>query len=168
MARYGRTFKNRAVARLLLPQSASIGEISLRVAVAAPTLKRWRSFETGERVQIHPPLATRPWQHVLEPLSGYLILAIALIERQPLNANTFNSDPSAEDVWTVRRLHQVESFAMRTHARIAYSDGGRYSISNGSHHDCGMGERLQSGVDSGQLSLAQNRYYQSFLDQKND
>ena len=129
MARYGRGFRNRAVARLLLPESASIGEVSLQVAVAAATLKLWRRPETGERIQIHHPLATRPWQHVLETSSGYLILATAVIERQPLNANAFNSDPSAEDVWTVRRLHEAKSLALGTHARIAYSDGGRYSIS---------------------------------------
>ena len=43
MARYGQAFKDRAVARLLPPESASIGEVSLQVGVAAATLERWRS-----------------------------------------------------------------------------------------------------------------------------
>ena len=36
----------------------------------------------GEKVKIRNPLATRPWQHVLEPLSGYLILAEKLYKNQ--------------------------------------------------------------------------------------
>ncbi len=43
MARYGQAFKDRAVARLLPPESVSIGENSLQVGVAAATLERWRS-----------------------------------------------------------------------------------------------------------------------------
>ena len=43
MARYGQGFKDRAVARLLPPESASIQEVSLQVGVAAATLERWRS-----------------------------------------------------------------------------------------------------------------------------
>ena len=43
MARYGQAFRDRAVARLLPPESASIGEVSLQVGVAAATLERWRS-----------------------------------------------------------------------------------------------------------------------------
>ena len=37
-----------------------------------------RSWSKGEIVNIRNPKATRPWQHVLEPLSGYLLLAIKL------------------------------------------------------------------------------------------
>jgi transposase len=43
VARYGQGFKDRAVARLLPPESASIQEVSLQVGVAAATLERWRS-----------------------------------------------------------------------------------------------------------------------------
>ena len=37
-----------------------------------------KAFEAGRPLIIRNPLATRPWQHVLEPLSGYLVLAKAL------------------------------------------------------------------------------------------
>ena len=43
MARYGQGFKDRAVARLLPPASASIQAVSLQVGVAAATFERWRS-----------------------------------------------------------------------------------------------------------------------------
>ena len=56
-----------------------------------------RAFENSEPVIIRNPLSTRPWQHVLEPLSGYLILAQELF----LNGNEFaggwNFGPKYED-----------------------------------------------------------------------
>lgn len=48
-----------------------------------------RAFELGETAIIRNPKATRPWQHVLEPLRGYLMLA----ERQ------FNGDADMSDAW---------------------------------------------------------------------
>ena len=56
-----------------------------------------RAFEKSEPVVIRNPLSTRPWQHVLEPLSGYLVLAQELF----LNGNEFaegwNFGPKDED-----------------------------------------------------------------------
>ena len=42
MARYGEAFRNRAVARLLPPESAEVGEVSREIGVSVPTLERWR------------------------------------------------------------------------------------------------------------------------------
>ncbi|MBU6362515.1 MAG: CDP-glucose 4,6-dehydratase, partial [Chloroflexi bacterium] len=42
-----------------------------------------RAFEAQQALVIRNPLATRPWQHVLEPLAGYLVLAQALYEQGP-------------------------------------------------------------------------------------
>ena len=42
MARYGEAFKNRAVARLLPPESANVGEVSREIGVLVQTLERWR------------------------------------------------------------------------------------------------------------------------------
>ena len=39
-----------------------------------------RSSNTGEKLTVRNPFATRPWQHVLEPLSGYVLLAQKLYE----------------------------------------------------------------------------------------
>jgi CDP-glucose 4,6-dehydratase len=56
-----------------------------------------RAFEKNMPVIIRNPKATRPWQHVLEPLSGYLILAQALYQ-QPLNyAEGWNFSSIDED-----------------------------------------------------------------------
>jgi CDP-glucose 4,6-dehydratase len=67
-----------------------------------------RAFERGEPVAIRNPRATRPWQHVLEPLSGYLMLAERLCTQGPAWAEGWNFGPSDEDVrpvgWVVDRL----------------------------------------------------------------
>ena len=55
-----------------------------------------RAWQKGERVQIRSPAATRPWQHVLEPLSGYLALARAMREDPTLTGESFNFGPRAE------------------------------------------------------------------------
>ena len=47
---------------------------------------------------------TRPWQHVLEPLSGYLALGAALHERPELSGEAFNFGPRAEQNRTVLEL----------------------------------------------------------------
>ena len=47
-------------------------------------------------MQIRSPAATRPWQHVLEPLSGYLTLAQAMREDGTLSGESFNFGPRAE------------------------------------------------------------------------
>jgi len=57
-----------------------------------------RSFEKNEPVVIRNPKATRPWQHVLEPLSGYLILAQKLYEDQKEYAVGWNFGPNEQDV----------------------------------------------------------------------
>jgi len=57
-----------------------------------------RSFEKSESVVIRNPKATRPWQHVLEPLSGYLILAQKLYKNQEDYAEGWNFGPNEKDV----------------------------------------------------------------------
>ena len=57
-----------------------------------------RSFEKSETVVIRNPGATRPWQHVLEPLSGYLILAEKLYKNQKEYAEGWNFGPNENDV----------------------------------------------------------------------
>jgi CDP-glucose 4,6-dehydratase len=57
-----------------------------------------KSFEKNEPVVIRNPKATRPWQHVLEPLSGYLILAQKLYKNQEEYAEGWNFGPNEQDV----------------------------------------------------------------------
>jgi CDP-glucose 4,6-dehydratase len=62
------------------------------------------AWSEGERVEIRSPQATRPWQHVLEPLSGYLNLGKDLYGNKKLNGEGFNFGPRAEQNRTVKEL----------------------------------------------------------------
>ncbi len=63
-----------------------------------------RAWASGEVVSLRNPLATRPWQHVLEPLSGYLSLAMALKEKPKLHGEAFNFGPPVQQDHTVGEL----------------------------------------------------------------
>jgi len=60
-----------------------------------------RAFEKNEPVVIRSPNAIRPWQHVLEPLAGYLTLAHALFENPNNYAEGWNFGPNEGDARTV-------------------------------------------------------------------
>ena len=67
-----------------------------------------RAALKGEKVRIRNPRAIRPWQHVLEPLSGYLRLAEQLYTHGPRYAQAWNFGPDAGDAkdveWIVKRM----------------------------------------------------------------
>jgi len=67
-----------------------------------------RALLSGEAIQVRNPHATRPWQHVLEPLSGYLQLGARLMAEDRVLAGNFaeawNFGPSASGVWPVGQL----------------------------------------------------------------
>jgi CDP-glucose 4,6-dehydratase len=65
-----------------------------------------REWTNGKPVQIRSPNSTRPWQHVLEPLSGYLSLASSLYENGKSNGESFNFGPKSEQNRTVLELIQ--------------------------------------------------------------
>ena len=56
-----------------------------------------RAFDKSEQVLVRNPLSTRPWQHVLEPLSGYLVLAQELYLNGDEFAEGWNFGPKDED-----------------------------------------------------------------------
>jgi CDP-glucose 4,6-dehydratase len=62
-----------------------------------------RALAKGETIGVRNPAATRPWQHVLEPLGGYLLLAERL-SADPSLAETFNFGPQLEANRSVREL----------------------------------------------------------------
>ena len=55
-------------------------------------------------VKIRNPHATRPWQHVLEPLSGYLLLGSELSQNLLLNGEAYNFGPNADQSYSVSQL----------------------------------------------------------------
>jgi len=64
-----------------------------------------RAFSAGQPLVVRNPAAVRPWQHVLEPLSGYLRLAEALLDGTRLPDNpAFNFGPYSEDAVPVSAI----------------------------------------------------------------
>lgn len=60
-----------------------------------------KAWADGASVEIRNPASTRPWQHVLEPLSGYLRAAEMLHQNYAINGEPFNFGPPADDAHTV-------------------------------------------------------------------
>lgn len=89
-----------------------------------------RGFEHGEVVPIRRPLAVRPWQHVLEPVRGYLMLAELLHTRGAPYAEAWNFGPNDEDArpvsWIVERMAGL------------WGDDARWATDTGEHpHEAG-------------------------------
>ncbi len=84
-----------------------------------------RAFECDEPVVIRNPRSTRPWQHVLEPLSGYLTLAQCLWRHGAGFAEGWNLGPRDEDArpvqWIVERLGEL------------WGAGARWRLDGGDH-----------------------------------
>ncbi|UOA09517.1 CDP-glucose 4,6-dehydratase [Methylobacter sp. S3L5C] len=84
-----------------------------------------RAITQGKPVNIRNPHATRPWQHVLEPLSGYLILAQKLYEEGSSYAEGWNFGPNDEDAkpvqWIVDNLTKT------------WGDGASWVLQEGDH-----------------------------------
>jgi CDP-glucose 4,6-dehydratase len=60
-----------------------------------------RAMANGEKIKIRSPFAIRPWQHVLEPLTGYLSLAEKLFTKGPNFAQAWNFGPDDNDAQNV-------------------------------------------------------------------
>jgi len=63
-----------------------------------------KAWSKRKPIRIRSPHATRPWQFVLEPLGGYLTLALNLYESSDLNGEAFNFGPSDLNQYTVSAL----------------------------------------------------------------
>lgn len=63
-----------------------------------------KAWNDGIPVELRAPNATRPWQHVLEPLSGYLNLGKDLNDNINLNGEAFNFGPNTKIDYTVEEL----------------------------------------------------------------
>lgn len=79
-----------------------------------------RALNTGKPIRLRNPHSTRPWQHVLEPLSGYLLTAARLLTEPKRFAGPWNFGPDAPSIRTVGDLVQMVADAW---------GGGRVEIS---------------------------------------
>lgn len=63
-----------------------------------------RAWSEAQEVELRNPNATRPWQHVLEPLCGYLTLAAAMSKNPKFHGESFNFGPSIQNNHSVQDL----------------------------------------------------------------
>lgn len=84
-----------------------------------------RALLKGEIILVRNPRAVRPWQHVLEPLAAYLLLAKKLYESGPRFAGAWNFGPRPEDAKPVKWVVK--------HLCAAWGQGASFKIDRGAH-----------------------------------
>ena len=145
-----------------------------------------RGFLSGQPVAIRNPHAIRPWQHVLEPLHGYILLAEKLLTHNPRFATAYNFGPSDTDARPVSWIaEQMAAFWgngaswVLDSAPTPHEAGYLKLDSSRAHADLGWTPHLQlqqtleflvywyrawqSGSDMHALTLSQIEQYRSLL-----
>lgn len=142
-----------------------------------------RAADAGETLKIRSPDAIRPWQHVLEPLCGYLMLAECLYMESEKAAEPWNFGPADEDArpvrWIVERLaaqrgdviwecdktsqvHEASYLKLdssKARARLGWNP--RWQLETSLIKTLEWHEAWQCGKDMRALTLAQIADYQS-------
>ncbi len=100
---YHSFFKNSSNIKLAIGRAGNVigGGDWAKDRIVVDCMEAW---SIGKVVEIRSPDATRPWQHVLEPLSGYLTLGQNLYNNNSLDGEAFNFGPRAEQNHTVKEL----------------------------------------------------------------
>jgi CDP-glucose 4,6-dehydratase len=150
-----------------------------------------RSFLAGQPCLIRNPSATRPWQFVLEPLRGYLLLAERLSEDPNHFASAWNFGPSDEDEkpvswiadelvrlwgkqasWVRDKAHYPhETYLLKLDASKAHSDLAWYPalpLSSSLHWIVTWYRAFEGGEDLGKLCEAQIEEYEALVRQRTD
>lgn len=125
-----------------------------------------RAFADSRPVSVRYPQAIRPWQHVLEPVSGYMRLAERLLTEGPTYGEGWNFGPNDSDAWTVEQI--------LTHMMHAWGQGASWTRDPGEHPheahylklDCSKAQALLGWGPSLPISEALDwtvEWYQAFL-----
>jgi CDP-glucose 4,6-dehydratase len=70
-----------------------------------------KALHSSGVAELRNPLAIRPWQHVLDPLAGYLLLAERLHAQGPVVSEAWNFGPDEADAWSVRQVAERVALA---------------------------------------------------------
>jgi CDP-glucose 4,6-dehydratase len=142
-----------------------------------------RAIDAGQTLMIRSPQAIRPWQHVLEPLSGYLMLAERLYTHGPGFAEAWNFGPEDADArpvqwiveflcrqtpsatWqcdTVPRPHEAHSLKLdssKAKARLGWRP--RWTLQTALGHTLEWHQDWRRGSDMAAASLQQIHAYEA-------
>jgi CDP-glucose 4,6-dehydratase len=141
-----------------------------------------KAFESHQILSIRNPLATRPWQHVLEPLSGYLVLAQALYQNGPQYMGAWNFGPRNEDAKPVKEVvdlliskwgsvaaweqdarshpheaHSLKLIISKAHEQLGWSP--KWSLDAAIEHIASWQRAYQNKQDMKAISLSQIQSY---------
>lgn len=103
-----------------------------------------RAWSQKKSVDIRSPNATRPWQHVLEPLSGYLTLALSLSDNNKFHGEAYNFGPVSQNNQSVAELINEMSTLWES---VKWND---VSMGNEHFHEAGL---LKLNCDKALLEL---------------
>lgn len=92
-----------------------------------------RAWLGSSEAVIRNPISTRPWQHVLEPLSGYLVQATQLSKNSQLNGEAFNFGPNPQEHKSVGALVDAMSKHWGGTSWVAAGE-----VSSQSKHEAGL------------------------------
>ena len=95
-----------------------------------------RASNKGGVLNIRNPDSTRPWQHVLEPLSGYLMLAEALYEKGSEFSSPWNFGPNYEDALPVKQLIEMMNQKLINKVNVQYEKSDHAHEANFLKLDC--------------------------------
>ena len=84
----------------------------------------FKAWSKKKSVKLKNPLSTRPWQHVLEPLFGYVQLSFQLFKENKLNGHSFNFGPN--DNKSINVIDLVKSFGDGWHFSKVSIDKRKY------------------------------------------
>lgn len=82
-----------------------------------------KSIKNKKKLMIRNPSSTRPWQHVLEPISGYLLLAKLLFEKKQKFSGNWNFGPSARETMEVKKVSELLFNYLGIHKKIIKTKG---------------------------------------------
>ena len=113
-----------------------------------------KAFQADTPLMIRNPMATRPWQHVLEPLSGYLILAQSLYQEGLAFASGWNFGPRDEDCRPVNEVVELLISRWGGSARWEREGSDQPHEANFLKLDCSKASSLLSWVPKWNLEIA--------------
>ncbi|MFN0014540.1 MAG: CDP-glucose 4,6-dehydratase [Saprospiraceae bacterium] len=97
-----------------------------------------RAIESGQVLEIRNPHAVRPWQHVVEPLGGYLLLAQKLLEQPKRYAEAWNFGPLPHSIYPVGKLVEAFFHYFRENTGIGTQAQWHDTSTPGQAHEAGL------------------------------
>lgn len=127
-----------------------------------------RSWTKSKKVIIKNPNSTRPWQHVLEPLGGYICLAQALNSNKKLHGESFNFGPPLSQNKTVLDIvREFSNFFVNSKWAILKKKNNKIIESNLLKLNCEKSFQLlnwNSSINFSDLVQLTSEWYQSYID----